>query len=108
MFNKPTSDSTIALRENSEAKLVEPKLKLSCSFRVSKFATIIFMNGTEHIRHLSRNTRQEYMEYTNNGTARFKKCKQLFEYKHLLLLRDIWGSKLYFIFKCCSFFKHQS
>ncbi len=24
-----------------------------------------------------------------NGTARFKKCKQLFEYQHLLLLRDI-------------------
>ncbi len=28
-----------------------------------------------------------------NGTAHFKKCKQLFEYKHLLLLRDIWWSK---------------
>ncbi len=26
-----------------------------------------------------------------NATARFKKCKQLFEYKHLLLLRDICG-----------------
>jgi hypothetical protein len=25
-----------------------------------------------------------------NGTACFKKCKQLFQYKHLLLLRDIW------------------
>ncbi len=24
-----------------------------------------------------------------NGTAHFKKCKQLFEYQHLLLLRDI-------------------
>jgi hypothetical protein len=23
-------------------------------------------------------------------TAHFKKCKQLFEYKHLLLLIDIW------------------
>ncbi len=28
-----------------------------------------------------------------NGTAHFKKCKQLFEYQHLLLLRDIWCSK---------------
>ncbi len=28
-----------------------------------------------------------------NGTAHFKKCKQLFEYKHILLLRDIWWSK---------------
>jgi hypothetical protein len=25
-----------------------------------------------------------------NGTTRYKKCKQLFEYQHLLLLRDIW------------------
>ncbi len=29
-----------------------------------------------------------------NGIAHFKKCKQLFEYRHLLLLRDIWLSKL--------------
>jgi hypothetical protein len=28
-----------------------------------------------------------------NGTARFKECKQLFEYQHLLLLGDIWWSK---------------
>ncbi len=28
-----------------------------------------------------------------NGTAHFKKGKQLFEYHHLLLLRDIWWSK---------------
>jgi hypothetical protein len=28
-----------------------------------------------------------------NGTARFTKCKQLYDYKHLLLLRDIWWSK---------------
>jgi len=31
--------------------------------------------------------------YYNNGTAHFKKCTQLFEYEHLLLLRDIWWSK---------------
>jgi hypothetical protein len=30
----------------------------------------------------------------NNGTARLKNCKQLFEYQHLLLLRDIWCSNL--------------
>ncbi len=29
-----------------------------------------------------------------NGTARFKRCKQLFENQHLLLIRDIWWSKL--------------
>jgi len=28
-----------------------------------------------------------------NGTAHLKKCKQLFEYQLLLLLRDIWWSK---------------
>jgi hypothetical protein len=43
----------------------------------------------------------------HNGTARFKKCKQLFEYQHLLLLRDIWQSTLESIFKCSSFFQHQ-
>jgi hypothetical protein len=29
-----------------------------------------------------------------NGTGHFKKCKQLFQYQHLLLLRDIWWSYL--------------
>ncbi len=28
-----------------------------------------------------------------NGTACFKKCKQLFEYQHFLLLIDIWFVK---------------
>ncbi len=32
--------------------------------------------------------------YSNNGTVHFTKCKQLFEYQHLLLLRDICWSKL--------------
>jgi hypothetical protein len=43
-----------------------------------------------------------------NGTARLKKCKQLFEYQHLLLLRDIWWSKFKSILICCPFFQHQS
>ncbi len=29
----------------------------------------------------------------DNGTTHFKKCKQLFEYLHLLLLRDIYGGQ---------------
>jgi hypothetical protein len=29
-----------------------------------------------------------------NGTAPFKKCKQLLQYQHFLLVRDIWWSKL--------------
>jgi hypothetical protein len=28
-----------------------------------------------------------------NGAVRFEKCKQMFEYQHLLLLRDIWWSQ---------------
>jgi hypothetical protein len=36
---------------------------------------------------------QEFVLVQTNGTGRFKKCKQLFEYDHLLLLRDIWWSK---------------
>ncbi len=28
-----------------------------------------------------------------NGTAHFKKHKQLYEYKHILFLRDIWWTK---------------
>jgi len=42
-----------------------------------------------------------------NGTVQFKKGKQLLEYQNLLLLGDIWWSKLSSIFKCCSFFHHQ-
>jgi hypothetical protein len=38
-------------------------------------------------------------EYHNlNETARFKKCKQLLEYQHFFLLRDICWSKLLFFF----------
>ncbi len=33
------------------------------------------------------------VDANSNGTARFEKCKQLFEYQHLLLLGDIWWSK---------------
>ncbi len=42
-----------------------------------------------------------------NATARFKKCKQLFEYQHLLFLRDSWWSKFKSIFKCLWFFQHR-
>jgi len=42
-----------------------------------------------------------------NRTARFKNCKQLFEYQYLILFRDIWWSKFLSIFKCSLFFQHQ-
>jgi hypothetical protein len=39
-----------------------------------------------------------------NGTVHFKKCKQLFEYQHLLLLRDIWWSKYNIYINAVHFF----
>jgi hypothetical protein len=36
----------------------------------------------------------EHLKGVRNGTVCFKKCKQLFAYQHLLLIRDIWWSKL--------------
>jgi hypothetical protein len=45
-----------------------------------------------------------YHTFSSNGTVHFRKCKQLLEYQHLLLLRDIWCSKLLYILKCSSFF----
>jgi hypothetical protein len=43
----------------------------------------------------------------SNGTTYFKKCKQLLKYQHVLLVRVIWLSKVYFILKCCVFFQLQ-
>jgi hypothetical protein len=34
-----------------------------------------------------------YDETIVNGTAQFKNCKKMFEYQHILLLRDIWWPK---------------
>ncbi len=42
-----------------------------------------------------------------NGTVHFKNGKLMFEYQHLLLLRDIWWSMFWSIFRCCSFFLRQ-
>ncbi len=36
----------------------------------------------------------ENSNVSKNGTAFFKNCKQLFKFQHLLLLRDVWWSKL--------------
>jgi hypothetical protein len=42
-----------------------------------------------------------------NGTARLKKYKQLFEYQHLLLLKDIWWSKFKIYINMLFIFQHQ-
>jgi hypothetical protein len=39
-----------------------------------------------------------------NGTARFEKCKQLFEYQHLLLFRDIGGESYHLNLNIVHFF----
>jgi hypothetical protein len=31
-----------------------------------------------------------FLDVYGHGAAHLKKCKQMFEYQHLLLLRDIW------------------
>jgi hypothetical protein len=41
------------------------------------------------ITFLTNNTSNLLFYRIGNGTARFKKHKQLFDYKHLFLLRDI-------------------
>ncbi len=46
---------------------------------------VMSMNGAYHF--------QPSMFNPVNETAHFKKGKQLFEYQHLLLLKDIWWSK---------------
>jgi hypothetical protein len=64
-------------------ELVSPgRLQNRNLFRSFRFR-VIFESGKKwHVRALSA---------VPNGTAHLKKCKQLFVYQHLLLLRDISG-----------------
>ncbi len=39
------------------------------------------------------NTTLKILVYKHNGTAHFKKCKQLFDYQHLLFLRETSGGQ---------------
>jgi hypothetical protein len=49
-----------------------------------------------HITNLKQSILETFDIYAQLSMEQrtFKNCKQLFEYKHLLLLRDIWWSKL--------------
>jgi hypothetical protein len=60
---------------------------------------------TKHLKNLLQTILDKCV--LSNGTTRFKKCKQLSEYQHLLLFRDIWWPKVSSIFKCSTFFRHQ-
>ena len=60
--------------------------------------------GRRHRREGERRTDGSTRQAEDNKAAHFKKCKQLFEYEHLLLIRDILRSMFSPIFKCCSFF----
>jgi hypothetical protein len=56
------------------------------------------VEGLRRVYINNKNARNIYSESTclrslNSATGHFKKCKQLFKYQHLLLLRDIWWSK---------------
>ncbi len=51
----------------------------------------------------------KYIHVWSNGTAcTFKNLFHLFEYQHLLLLRDICWSEFKSLFKCCYFSQHQA
>ncbi len=74
------------------------------------FSKFLFRNlFAQHTLHFRLGDPKSYFvpQPATNGTASLKKCKKLFEYQHLLLLRDIRWSKLHSIFKCCSFFQHR-
>ena len=65
----------------SSPELVDIKLKLN------KMSSSIEWNYLMHFY-----STQKHIARIDYGTAHFKKCKQLFEYQHLSLLRDIWWS----------------
>jgi hypothetical protein len=60
-------------------------------------------NNHNSTTNMNYSTKLKIIQYTlrgisvmsfNQWNGTFKKCKQWFEYQHLLLLRDIWWSKL--------------
>ncbi len=69
---------------------------------IGKRRSDIRHNDTQH-----KDTERNDIQFNNtekkryiphNGTAHSRKCKQLLEYLHLLLLRGIWCSKLLYIY----------
>ncbi len=70
---------------------------LSVSLSISTHTHTCWLAHSQSVPH----TQTDGRIMLANGTANFKKCKQLFEYQHLLLFRDIWWSKFYSISKCC-------
>jgi hypothetical protein len=55
------------------------------------FMCLIEQNIFE-FKHIVEGETEKDFKLEIDGTACFKKCKQLLEYQHLLLLRDIWLS----------------
>ncbi len=52
----------------------------------------IYSNKSKNLRPVPIFSGYSGCRVTSNGIAGFEKCKQLFEYQHLLLPRDIWHS----------------
>jgi len=61
----------------------------------------LFGNPVNIITHLA------ILQTLEHRNSTLQKCKQLLEYQHLLLLRDIWWSKYKSIYKCSSLIEHQ-
>ncbi len=105
---------SIAIRPNLELKTRSKQLLVALQLdialpSIAHYSSAIFETfclGQNDSKHSVINNTLVYWlgKIRQNGTAHFKKCKQLFEYQYLLLISDIWWSMFKPIFKYCSFF----
>jgi hypothetical protein len=68
------------------------RIRKNHTFPNLKLPKLAYVNVTYWIIIIKRAFKLHFSTKTCNGTAHFKKCKQLFEYQYLLL-RDIWWLK---------------
>jgi hypothetical protein len=80
-------------RMNKAFSVIIQKLKklIGCTRTEASEFDLILVKIAQSMRFFS--TKKIVLADFTNGTARFKKCKQWFEYQYLLLLRDIWWSE---------------
>jgi hypothetical protein len=70
----------------------EAKASTATANVAAAFVTILAENVT--ISFARHHSHCKVFREGGNVTACFKKCKQLFDYQHLLLLRDIWWTNV--------------
>ncbi len=63
---------------------IAQRVLLDCQMKVENDFLLVYILNS------SKSLQDKNITYTN-GTAPFKKCKQLIEYQHLLFLRDTCG-----------------